>query len=86
MINQFIYHHVSSDTLAYNLWKRLSELFEHKNSLNNAFLIMKVVNSEYKYDPLMVEYASSFQNMVNQFLTVEIALDEELLTLLLLNS
>jgi len=27
MIDQHIYHHVYSETLAYNLWKRLSKLF-----------------------------------------------------------
>jgi len=45
-IDQSIYHHVLGETLAYNLWKRLSEL--SKNSLNKTFLIRKLVNLKYK--------------------------------------
>ena len=85
-IDQFIYHHVSSETLVYNLWKRLSELFESKNSLNKAFLIRKIVNLKYKDGFSMAEHLSNFQNMVNQFTTMEIVLDDELLALLLLSS
>jgi len=85
-INQSIYHHVSSETLAYYLWKRLSELFESKNSLNKAFLIRKIVNLKYKDGSSMAEHLSSFQNMVNQLITMEIILDDELLALLLLSS
>ncbi|CAJ1939908.1 unnamed protein product [Sphenostylis stenocarpa] len=36
------------ETLGYNLWKKLNELFESKNSLNKAFLIRKLVNLKYK--------------------------------------
>ena len=85
-IDQSIYHHVSGETLAYNLWKRLSELFESKNSLNKAFLIRKLVNLKYKDGSSVAEHLSSFQNMVNQLTTMEIVLDDELLALLLLSS
>jgi len=64
-IDQSIYHLVSSETLAYNLWKRLSELFDSKNSLNKAFLIRKIVNLKYKDGSSMAEHLSNFQNMVN---------------------
>jgi len=80
------YHHVSGETLAYNLWKRLSELFKSKNSLNKAFLIKKIVNLKYKDGSSIAEHLRSFQNMVNQFITMEIVLDDELLALLLLSS
>nr|KYP32380.1 hypothetical protein KK1_046963 [Cajanus cajan] len=43
-IDQRIYHHVSSETNAFNLWKKLSEIFEFKNAQNKAFLIRKLVN------------------------------------------
>jgi len=85
-INQSIYHHVSGENLSYNLLKRLSELFESKNSLNKAFLIRKIVNLKYKDGSSMAEHLSSFQNMVNQLTTMEIILDDELLALLLLSS
>lgn len=65
-INQSIYHHVSSETLAYKLWKRLNDLFESKNSLNNAFLIRKLINMKYKYGSSVVEHFNSFHNMVNR--------------------
>ena len=75
-IDEFIYHHVSGETLAYNFWKRLSELFEFKSSLNMTFLIKKIVNLKYKNGSLVVEHFSSFQNMVNQLTTMEIVLDD----------
>jgi len=68
------------------LWKRLSELFESKNSLNKTFFIRKIVNSKYKDGFSMEEHLSSIQNMVDQLTIIEIVLDDELLTLLLLNS
>ena len=78
---------MSGETLAYNLWKRLSELFESKNSLNKTFLIRKIVNLKYKdVSPMVAEHLSHFQNMVNQLTTMEIVLDDELLALLLLSS
>ena len=59
-IDQTIYHHVLGETLAYNLWKRLSELFEYKNSLNKTFIIRKIVNLKYKDGSSMAEHLSSF--------------------------
>jgi len=50
-IDQSIYQHMSGETLAYNLLKTLSELFESKNSLNKAFFIKKIVNLKYKMVP-----------------------------------
>jgi len=85
-IYQYIYHQVLGDTLADNLWKRLGELVASKNSLKKAFLIMKLVNLKYKDGSLVVEHFSSFENMVNQLITIEIILNDELLALLLLSS
>nr|KYP40135.1 Retrovirus-related Pol polyprotein from transposon TNT 1-94 [Cajanus cajan] len=84
-IDKNIYHHVSSETNAFNLWKKLSELFESKNAQNKAFLIRKLVNLKYKDGSSMAGHLSNFQNLVNQLNTMEIVLDDELLALLLLS-
>nr|KYP63999.1 Retrovirus-related Pol polyprotein from transposon TNT 1-94 [Cajanus cajan] len=83
LIDQSIYHHVSSDVNPFNLWKKLSELFESKNAQNKAFLIRKLVNLKYNDGFLMAKHLSNFQNLVNQLNTMEIVLKDELLTLLL---
>jgi len=64
----------------------IKELFGSKNSLNKTCLIRKIVNLKYKDDSLMAEHLNNFQNIVNQFTTMEIVLDDELLALLLLSS
>nr|KYP59402.1 Retrovirus-related Pol polyprotein from transposon TNT 1-94 [Cajanus cajan] len=64
-IDQSICHHVSNETNTFNLWKKLSELFESKNAQNKAFLIQKLVNLKYKDGSSVAEHLSNFQNLVN---------------------
>nr|KYP59117.1 Retrovirus-related Pol polyprotein from transposon TNT 1-94 [Cajanus cajan] len=85
-IDQRIYHHVSSETNAFNLCKKLSELFESKNAQNKVFHIRKLVNLKYKDGSSVAEHLRNFQNLVNQLNTVKLVLDDELLALLLLSS
>ena len=42
-----VLQHVASDTNAFELWHKLSALYERKNALNKTFLMRKIVNLKY---------------------------------------
>ena len=59
---------------------------ERKNAQNKAFMIRKLVNMKYKDGTSVAEHLSSFQDVVNQVLNMNIKIDDELQALLLLSS
>ena len=42
-----VLQHVASDTNAFELWHKLSALYERKNALNKTFVMKKIVRLKY---------------------------------------
>ena len=74
-IDDSVFHRVSMEVNAHSLWLKLKSLYEIKMA---AFLIHKLVNMKYEEGVLMAKHLSNFQNMVNQHITMKMALDKEL--------
>ena len=85
-VDESIYHHVSKETDAQALWKKLESLFEKKTAAKKAFLIKELVNMKYVEDVSVTEHLNNFQNVINQVATMGLNIEEELLALLLLGS
>ena len=43
-VDDNVFHHVFTKTLAYDLWKKLEELYDRKSATKNPFLFRKLVN------------------------------------------
>ena len=61
-----VLQHVASDTNAFELWHKLSALYERKNALNKTFLMRKIVNLKYVDGESIVEHINTFMGLVNQ--------------------
>ena len=63
-VDESIYHHVSKETDAQALWKKLESLFEKKTAAKKAFLIKELVNMKYVEDVSVTEHLNNFQNVI----------------------
>ena len=81
-----VFHHVSQETNAEALWEKLRSLYERKTTQNKAFIARKLVNLKLKEGKSIVKHLSEFQDLVNQMVTMKLAIDDELQALLLLSS
>ena len=50
------FHHVSTKSSVYSIWKKLESLYKRKTYGNKTFSIRKHVNLKYKEDASIVEY------------------------------
>ena len=76
-IDQSLFEHVSTYTNVYELWTKLESLIQKKTPRNKAHLVRRLVKLEYM----------NIQNMiVNHLKKVDMNIDDELQTLILLNS
>ena len=85
-IDVSVFHHVSQETNAEALWKKLKGLYERKTAQNKAFVARKLVNLKLKEGRSVAEHLSEFQDLVNQMVTMKLIIDDELQALLLLSS
>ena len=85
-INTSSHHHVSNETNAYNLWKKLESVFEQKTTRNKIFLLKKLVNMKLKEGTLITNHMNAFQSIVNQLATMKMVMDDEMQASLLLCS
>lgn len=85
-IDDNVFHHVSTETTAHSLWKKLEELYDRKSATNKAFLFRKLVNLKYKDGGSVAEHLNDMKNIVNQLASMKIVFDDELQALMLLSS
>ncbi|TQD68746.1 hypothetical protein C1H46_045721 [Malus baccata] len=81
-VDESINHHVSKETDAQVLWKKLESLFEKKTATKKAFLIKELVNMKYAEDVSVTEHLNNLQNVINQVATMGLNIEKELLALL----
>ena len=81
-----MFHHVSQETDAIELWKKLESMYERKTAQNKATLIRRLVNLKYKNGHSVAEHTSDFQGLVNQLNAMKMKIEDELQALLLLSS
>ena len=84
-IDQSLFEHVSNYTNAYELWTKLESLIEKKTPRNKAHLVRCLVKLEYMDSQNMIEHLNTFKGIVNQLKKVDMNIDDELQTLLLLS-
>ena len=60
-----ILQHVASDTNDFELWHKLSVLYERKNALNKTSLMRKIVRLKYIDGDSIVVHISTFMGLVN---------------------
>ncbi|GKU91221.1 hypothetical protein SLEP1_g5121 [Rubroshorea leprosula] len=85
-VDMSMIHHVAQEKESYKLWTKLEELFERKNALKKASLIRKLVNLKYKEGKNVFEHLNSFQEILNELVTMKLAIDDEVQALILLSS
>ncbi|KAL6134560.1 hypothetical protein ACLB2K_066791 [Fragaria x ananassa] len=71
-----VFHHVSKETDAEELWKKLESLFEKKTAAKKAFLFKEMINMKFNEDKSVAVHLNDFQNMTNQLATMESALSK----------
>ncbi|KAK9906214.1 hypothetical protein M0R45_002714 [Rubus argutus] len=85
-VDESVFHHVSNETNAHDLWKKLESLFEKKTAAKKAFLFKELVNLKYRDGISVTEHMNNFQGVINQLTTMEMKIDDEMQALLLLGS
>ena len=75
---------MANDTNAYDLWHKLSSLYERKNALNKASLMRKILRLKYRDGESIVVHINTLMGLVNQLAAPKFPLDEALHVLLLL--
>ena len=71
-----ILQHVASDTNDFELWHKLSVLYERKNALNKTSLMRKIVRLKYIDGESIVVHISAFMGLVNQLASMKFPLDD----------
>ncbi|KAA8523891.1 hypothetical protein F0562_010314 [Nyssa sinensis] len=85
-LDDSVFSHVSNETDAQVLWKKLEARYEQKTATNKAFLIRKLVNMKFKEGGSIADHLNEFQSVVNQLATMKMVIEDELQALLLLSS
>ena len=85
-IDVSVIHDVATETDAYQVWKKLEDLYQRKNAQNKAYLIRRLVNLKYKDGQNASEHLNNFQEILNQLATMKLLLDDEVQALILLSS
>lgn len=85
-IEHSIFHHFSNEEKADVLWKKMEAMFERKHALNKAYIIIRIVRLRYAEGANMTEHLNAYQGLINQSINMKIALDDEVVALLLLSS
>ncbi|KAA8524670.1 hypothetical protein F0562_011093 [Nyssa sinensis] len=85
-LDDSVFSHVSNETDAQVLWKKLEARYEQKMATNKAFLIRKLINMKFKEGGSIADHLNEFQSVVNQLATMKMVIEDELQALLLLSS
>ena len=81
-----VFHHVSTETSAFSLWRKLEELYDQKTAAKKAYLFRKLGKLQYKEGTSIAQHLNEMKSLVNQLSAMKLVLDDELQALLLLNS
>ena len=68
----------------YEMWQKLSGLYERKNALNKTSLMRKIGRLKYRDGESIVVHFNTFMGLVNQLASAKFPLDDAMLALLLL--
>ena len=85
-IDVSVFHHVSQETTIETFWEKLRSLYEKKTAQNKAFIARKLVNLKLKDGKSIAKHLSEFQDLVNQMVTMNLIIDDDLQVLLFLSS
>ncbi|KAL4561013.1 hypothetical protein LXL04_033173 [Taraxacum kok-saghyz] len=85
-IDYSVFHHVSQETDAYKLWKKLENMYQAKTARNKTLLMRRLVNHKLRSGTSITEHTSQFQDLVNQLGAAEWVLKDEEQAILLLCS
>ena len=85
-IDDNVFYHVFTKTSAYDLRKKLEELYDQKSATSKAFLLRKLVNLKYKEGGSVAEHLNDMKSIVNQLASMKIVFDDELQALIVLSS
>ena len=69
---------MSQETNAEVLWEKLRSFYERKTAQNKSFTTRKLVNLKLKKGKSIAEHISEFQDLVNQMVTMNLIIDDEL--------
>ena len=78
-----VLQHVANDTNAYEMWHKLSGLYERKN-LKKASLMRKSIRLKYRDGESIIVHINTFMGLVNQLVAAKFPLDDVMQALLLL--
>ena len=84
-IDRNLFEHVSTYTNAHELWSKLESMTQKKTSRNKASLVRRLVKLDYTNGQSMIEHLNSFKDLVSQLTKIDMKIDDELETLLLLS-
>ena len=73
---------MANDTNAYDLWHKLSSLYERKNALNKACLMINIARLKYRDGESIVVHINTFMGLVNQLAPSKFPLDDVMQALL----
>ena len=73
---------MANDTNAYEMWQKLSGLYERKNALNKTSLKRKIIQLKYKDIDSIVEHINTFMGYVNQLAATKFSLDDAMQAIL----
>ena len=79
-----VIQHVANDTNAYEMWQKLSGLYERKNALNKTSLMRKTVRLKHKDKESIVEHINTFMGYGNQLVATKFPLDDAMQAILLM--
>ena len=85
-IGHNVFHHVAQDTDAYEMWRKLEDMFQAKTARNKALIMRRIVNLKLRSGTSVAEHTNEFQSLVNQLSAVDMQLGDEVQALLLLSS
>jgi hypothetical protein len=85
-INHNIFHHITNDTNAYEIWQKLESMYERKTATSKASVIKRLAKLEYRDGSSVIEHLNVFQCHINQLSAMKINFEDEVQALFLLSS
>ena len=73
-IGHNVFHHVAQDTDAYEMWRKLEDMFQAKTARNKALIMRRLVNLKLRSGTSVAEHTNEFQSLVNQLFAVDMQL------------
>ena len=71
-----VLHHVAKDTNTYEMWHKLSGLYERKNALNKTSLMRKIVRLKNRDGESIIVHIKAFMGLMNQLTAAKFQLDD----------